>query len=135
MMDFLAQRTSAFQTILEVTTDDSGVEHQLPFAKASSVLYRLSALLPAIISSGYSIRSIWSGTSQRIRSRRRTAGREPHHFGANSPYQYAAVTPPSMRTSLPVMNPPSAPMSSAPTFPTSSGVPARPAAETSIMRR
>ena len=28
-MDSLAQRTSEFQTILEVTTDDSGVEHQL----------------------------------------------------------------------------------------------------------
>src|SRR5271165_4571181 len=40
-----------------------------------------------------------------------------------------------MRKSLPVMNPPSGPISSAPTVPTSSGVPARPAEDTSIMRR
>src|SRR3954466_16265953 len=40
-----------------------------------------------------------------------------------------------MRMSLPVMKPPSGPMSSAPTDPTSSGVPARPATDSSIMRR
>ena len=54
---------------------------------------------------------------------------------ATSPNQYAAVTPPSMRKSLPVMNPPSAPISSAATAATSSGVPGRPAADPSIMRR
>src|SRR3954451_14685938 len=40
-----------------------------------------------------------------------------------------------MRKSLPVMNPPSGPRRSAPTVPTSSGVPPRPAGESSIMRR
>lgn len=58
-----------------------------------------------------------------------------HHFGFRSPNQYAAVTPPSIRKSLPVMKAPSGPMRSAATVPTSSGVPARPAAESSIMRR
>src|SRR3954471_1211599 len=40
-----------------------------------------------------------------------------------------------MRKSLPVMNAPSGPRRSAPTVPTSSGVPPRPAGESSIMRR
>jgi hypothetical protein len=57
------------------------------------------------------------------------------YCGASSPNQYAAVTPPSMRKSLPVINAPSGPIRSAPTVPTSSGVPARPAGDTSIMRR
>ena len=57
------------------------------------------------------------------------------HCGASSPNQYEAVTPPSMRISLPVMKPPSGPIRSAPTFATSSGVPARPAGQSSIMRR
>jgi hypothetical protein len=57
------------------------------------------------------------------------------YLGARSPNQYAAVTPPSIRKWLPVMNAPSEPIRSAPTAPTSSGVPARPAADASIMRR
>jgi hypothetical protein len=64
-----------------------------------------------------------------------SADLNPDLPGAKSPNQYAAVTPPSMRTSLPVMKAPSGPMSRAPTVPTSSGVPARPAAEISIIRR
>ncbi|NKA89918.1 hypothetical protein GO305_03547 [Ralstonia solanacearum] len=40
-----------------------------------------------------------------------------------------------MRKSLPVMNVPSGPISSAPRLPISSGVPARPAAHSSIIRR
>ncbi|MNI79223.1 hypothetical protein D3C73_1356660 [compost metagenome] len=36
--------------------------------KASCVMYRLSALLPAIISSGWLISSIWSVASKRIKS-------------------------------------------------------------------
>lgn len=42
----------------------------IAFANASSVMYRVSALLPAIISSGLSISSIWSVASKRIRSTR-----------------------------------------------------------------
>src|SRR5262249_57070880 len=52
-------------------------------------------------------------------------------FGASSPNQKATVTPPSIRKSLPVTKAPSGPIKSAPTVPTSSGVPARPAADTS----
>ena len=54
---------------------------------------------------------------------------------ASSPKEHEAVTPPSMRKSLPVMNAASGPMNNAPTIPTSSGVPARPAGDSSIIRR
>jgi hypothetical protein len=56
-------------------------------------------------------------------------------YGASSPNRQAAVSPPSMRKSLPVMNPLSGRIRSAPTVPTSSGVPARPAGHSSIIRR
>jgi len=51
------------------------------------------------------------------------------------PYREAAVTLPLIRKSLPVRKLPSRTMSSAPTVPTSSGVPARRAVASSIMRR
>ena len=63
-----------------------------------------------------------------------TIGLVAAHFGASSPNQYDAVTPPSMRKATcdesAILT-----HERAATFPTSSGVPARPAADTSIIRR